>query len=74
MLSGTPALSRPVELFSQIRIIDAKIFPNFMGFARRYCDGRDGRFQFEAKGATNSDELAAVLEKSVMIRYSFVKE
>ncbi|KAK5964804.1 SWI:SNF matrix associated [Trichostrongylus colubriformis] len=44
LLSGTPALSRPAELFSQ------------------------GRFCFEAKGCTNSEELAAILTKRVMIR------
>lgn len=29
MLSGTPALSRPAELFSQIRIINDRLFTNF---------------------------------------------
>lgn len=68
MLSGTPALSRPAELYSQIRIINSKIFPRFVEFARRYCDGKEGRFQFEAKGCTNSEELSAILEKTIMIR------
>ncbi|KHN80273.1 Putative SMARCAL1-like protein [Toxocara canis] len=68
LLSGTPALSRPVELFSQIRIIDPKIFPNFRDFAIRYCDGKQGRFSFEAKGCTNSTELALILTNNVMIR------
>uniref|UniRef100_F1KXE2 SMARCAL1-like protein n=1 Tax=Ascaris suum TaxID=6253 RepID=F1KXE2_ASCSU len=68
LLSGTPALSRPVELFSQIRIIDPKIFPNFRDFAIRYCDGKQGRFSFEAKGCTNSEELALILSNSIMIR------
>ncbi|MFH4975848.1 hypothetical protein AB6A40_002557 [Gnathostoma spinigerum] len=68
LLSGTPALSRPAELYSQIRIVDPKIFPNFRDFAIRYCDGRQGRFAFEAKGCTNSDELGWILTNSVMIR------
>ncbi|VDO58025.1 unnamed protein product [Onchocerca flexuosa] len=68
LLTGTPALSRPVELFSQIRIIDPKMFPNYRDFAFRYCDGKQGKYSFEAKGCTNSDELAIILTGSVMLR------
>ncbi|VDK46193.1 unnamed protein product [Cylicostephanus goldi] len=68
LLSGTPALSRPAELFSQIRLVNERLFPNFHQFAIRYCDGKQGRFCFEAKGCTNSEELTAILSKRVMIR------
>ncbi|KHJ75000.1 hypothetical protein OESDEN_25384, partial [Oesophagostomum dentatum] len=68
LLSGTPALSRPAELFSQIKLVNERLFPSFHQFAIRYCDGKQGRFCFEAKGCTNSDELAAILSKRVMIR------
>ena len=40
LLSGTPALSRPVELYPQISAVDKKLFPNFMDFGLRYCDGK----------------------------------
>lgn len=68
LLSGTPALSRPIELLTQIQIVNPVIFPRFMEFAMRYCDGRQGRWNFEAKGATNTNELSAILEKTIMIR------
>ncbi|VDN60388.1 unnamed protein product [Dracunculus medinensis] len=68
LLSGTPALSRPVELFSQIRIIDRSIFPAFRSFASRYCDGKQGKFNYEAKGCTNSTELAIILSNTIMLR------
>ncbi|CAI5445047.1 unnamed protein product [Caenorhabditis angaria] len=68
LLSGTPALSRPAELFTQIRIIDSKLFTNFQDFALRYCDGKQGRFGLEAKGCSNSEELAAIMFKRLMIR------
>jgi SWI/SNF-related matrix-associated actin-dependent regulator 1 of chromatin subfamily A len=67
-LSGTPALARPAELFTQIKILDAKIFPNWTSYAKRYCDGKSGRFGFEAKGAEKLNELAAILHHSIMIR------
>jgi len=68
LLSGTPALSRPAELFSQIRLVDPKIFTNWKEFAGRYCDARQGKFGFEAKGATFLNELATILKHTVMIR------
>ncbi|VDK42420.1 unnamed protein product [Anisakis simplex] len=68
LLSGTPALSRPVELYSQIRVIDQKIFPNFRDFAIRYCDGKQGVYGFEAKGCSNSSELAWILSNTIMLR------
>lgn len=39
LLSGTPALSRPVELFTQIQAINPKLFPNFMVYGKRFCAG-----------------------------------
>ncbi|PAV57958.1 hypothetical protein WR25_04407 [Diploscapter pachys] len=68
LLSGTPALSRPSELFSQVRLVDKKLFPNFRKFAYKYCDGKMGQFTFEAKGCKNSGELKAILMKRIMIR------
>jgi SWI/SNF-related matrix-associated actin-dependent regulator 1 of chromatin subfamily A len=67
-LSGTPALSRPAELFSQIRVIEPKLFSNWRKFADRYCEAKFGRFGFEAKGAANLEELSAILHNHIMIR------
>ncbi|KAI6174901.1 putative SMARCAL1-like protein [Aphelenchoides bicaudatus] len=68
LLSGTPALSRPSELFTQIGLIDAGIFTTWKAFAQRYCDLKKGKFGPDAKGAEHLDELAAILQHSVMIR------
>lgn len=57
MLSGTPLLSRPIELFHILHIIDPKTWSNYYEFAQKYCDGKRGRFGYEAKGATNLDDL-----------------
>ncbi|GCC39345.1 hypothetical protein chiPu_0022854, partial [Chiloscyllium punctatum] len=37
LLSGTPAMSRPAELYSQIAVLQPKLFPNFHDFGVRYC-------------------------------------
>eukprot|EP00741_Cyanophora_paradoxa_P017622 tig00021012_g17022.t1 len=75
LLSGTPALSRPAELFAQLRALRPKLFTNQRKFERvhrppqeRYCDRRRNELnKLEAKGATNATELHALLASTVMI-------
>jgi SWI/SNF-related matrix-associated actin-dependent regulator 1 of chromatin subfamily A len=38
-ITGTPALSRPAEIYPQLEIISKK-FPKFREFGDRYCDGK----------------------------------
>lgn len=40
LLSGTPAVSRPTELYPQISAILPNKFPAYGGFAERYCNSR----------------------------------
>lgn len=68
LLSGTPALSRPVELFSQIKAVSPKLFPNYFDFGRRYCAGHKTPWGWDMKGASNTAELQLVLENTIMIR------
>uniref|UniRef100_A0A0K0FM83 SWI/SNF-related matrix-associated actin-dependent regulator of chromatin subfamily A-like protein 1 n=1 Tax=Strongyloides venezuelensis TaxID=75913 RepID=A0A0K0FM83_STRVS len=68
LLSGTPALSKPIELYSQLQLINSSLTPNYYKFAERYCDGKKGPFGFEANGSTNPDELKTVLSTFFMIR------
>jgi len=70
LLSGTPALSRPLELYSQIRLVDSSLFPYFNDFGMRYCNGKKvffgGREGFDFSGSSNMDELQIVMkERSV---------
>jgi len=72
LLSGTPITNKPKDLFSQLEIIDVAGRGNplggFMSFATRYCGGRQGRFGFEADGATNIEELNERLRHGVYLR------
>lgn len=67
LISGTPALSRPAELFSQLAIID-KSFSDYMSFTKRYCMGHQTKFGWNASGSSNLEELNIVLRKKFMIR------
>ncbi|KAI9098589.1 P-loop containing nucleoside triphosphate hydrolase protein [Phlyctochytrium arcticum] len=67
LLSGTPALSRPVELYTQI---DALI-PYFTGshqFGLRYCAGFENRYGWDYTGHSNISELHWYLDSTILIR------
>lgn len=79
LLSGTPALARPKEMFSQISIINSELFPRFHDFGVRYCNGHELPFKVPTKsgvlktawdynGASNLSELNIILSEFVMIR------
>lgn len=68
MLSGTPALSRPIELYPQISAINPKLFPSFFEFGIRYCAGVKNTFGWDFKGSSNMKELHLILESQLMIR------
>ncbi|CAH0564691.1 unnamed protein product [Brassicogethes aeneus] len=68
LLSGTPALSRPCELFTQLALLDEKFFGNFFAYSKRYCDGKTTNFGWDASGKSNLQELEIVLQKVFMIR------
>ena len=73
LLSGTPALSRPIELFTQISLIEPKLFKFVTDFGMRYCDGRkidygNGKSGLDFAGHSNMDELKTLMEERFMIR------
>lgn len=68
MLTGTPVLSRPIEIFNVLNIIDPKVWNNYYHFAVRYCEGQQGYWGFEAKGASNLEELKKRIEKYFLRR------
>ncbi|EED89543.1 THAPSDRAFT_263934, partial [Thalassiosira pseudonana CCMP1335] len=73
LLSGTPALNRPVELWPQVHALDpkGKMFGKYgmryNDYTKRYCNAKRTRFGWDVNGSSNADELHACL-KTVMIR------
>ena len=67
LLSGTPALARPVELWAQLHCLDQDLFGSYGNYTKTYCNARKTRFGWDCKGLSNADELHKKL-KSVMIR------
>ena len=69
LLTGTPALNRPCELYSQAHIIRPTFFKTWRIFTKRYCDGQISPIGFyDASGRSNQAELTWLSRKTVMIR------
>ncbi|CAG9328542.1 unnamed protein product [Blepharisma stoltei] len=68
LLSGTPVLSRPAELFTQLSCIRPDIFPSFRAFAERYCDPKIIFKRMDYSGASHMRELHVLISNTIMIR------
>ncbi|XP_073926741.1 DNA annealing helicase and endonuclease ZRANB3 isoform X3 [Castor canadensis] len=71
LLSGTPALGRPEELFMQIEAVFPQKFGTWTDYAKRYCNAHIRYFgkrpQWDCRGASNLNELHQLLS-DIMIR------
>jgi len=67
LLSGTPALSRPIELFPQVNALKKEMFSSRHAFGVRYCQATETRFGWDYRGAENLIELNVLLSK-IMVR------
>jgi SNF2 family DNA or RNA helicase len=70
LLSGTPAINRPVELFTQVSGILPNMFKEYDSFVKRYCNAKQSRFGdfLDVNGSSNESELKLLLENMIMIR------
>ena len=77
MLSGTPALSRPAELFTTLHMLRPGEWTSESDFHARYCAGAakgvigvtgNGFTGAADRGATHTRELYLVLSSSLMLR------
>ncbi|XP_074729607.1 SWI/SNF-related matrix-associated actin-dependent regulator of chromatin subfamily A-like protein 1 isoform X1 [Strix uralensis] len=68
LLSGTPAMSRPAELYTQIAAVQPAFFPHYHSFGLRYCDAKKMPWGWDYSGSSNLTELKILLEEAIMIR------
>ncbi|KAL0034775.1 hypothetical protein WJX77_006947 [Trebouxia sp. C0004] len=69
LLTGTPALSRPKELFSQLTALAPSAKLKMKDFGERYCQcDRYRPYGGQYDGASNLAELNRVLNSTVMVR------
>ncbi|NXX91072.1 ZRAB3 endonuclease, partial [Centropus bengalensis] len=71
LLTGTPALGRPEELFMQIEALFPGRFGTWNQYAKKYCNARVRFFgrsrHWDCRGASNLEELHELLSE-IMIR------
>lgn len=68
LLTGSPILNRPIEIFNLLNMIDEKKWNNWYSFAIRYAEGKQGYFGFETRGASNLGELNQKISKYFLRR------
>lgn len=68
LITGTPALNRPIELFSQLYMLRPAYVKNYTAYAKRYCNGKTTPFGYDDRGSSNTHELNWVLNAAFMVR------
>ena len=67
LLTGTPMANRPRDLFNLLKAVRHPLAKSFYGYAKRYCAAYDNGYGLDTNGASNVDELAAIVS-GVMLR------
>ena len=67
LVSSTPMLNRPIELFVGLNMLKPGAYPSYFKFGKRYCDAKHNGFGWDFKGISNSDELRERLS-GIMLR------
>jgi len=69
LLTGTPALNRPCELFPQCHVLRPDLFKNWKDFTKRYCDGKMSPLgYYDYSGSSKKFELNWLIQKTIMVR------
>ena len=69
LLSGTPAANRPVELYSQVSMVQPRCWGTYTQFVNRYCGAKQSPLGFvDVSGATRKAELSFRLRQTCMVR------
>lgn len=71
MMTGTPLLNRPIELYPILRVLAPKViapYNTYDQYAKRYCAAWMDGFQLNVQGASHTDELNKKLREHYMIR------
>ena len=68
-LTGTPVLNRPIELVSQLEILDRiDDFGGSWNFRKKYCAAKHNGYGWDFKGCSNADELNELLRRTCYVR------
>ena len=67
-MTGTPILNRPAELYMPLKMVRKDLFADFMSYALKFANAKQGFWGWDFSGASNVDELNQLLTSTVMLR------
>lgn len=67
-MSGTPAMSKPMQFWTLLSIVEPSMFKNFYMFKQRYCDPQNDGYGVKYNGASNIEELHELLVRCMLRR------
>lgn len=68
MMSGTPFVNKPIELFPILQMLKSSLASNWATYTKRYCGAYRDKWGWKTSGASNLDELQSKLRSTIMIR------
>lgn len=71
LLTGTPVLNRPVELYSHLKALTPEkmgVYSSYLKFCQRFCAAYEGKWGWDVTGASNVPELSRMLEGFMLRR------
>ena len=68
LLTGTPIVNRPIELWGLANYLDPDEFDNFFRYAKRYANAHHNGWGWDFSGAANLDELQEKLRTRFLVR------
>lgn len=68
LITGTPLLSRPAQLWNPLNIVRPDLFPSFWAFAVNHCKPEKNHWGWTYNGAERLDELHDFLTTFLMVR------
>jgi len=68
ILTGTPILNRPVEIFNALNILAPEEFQDYWYYTHHFCNAKNNGFGLDVSGTSNTQELHQRLTSTVMLR------
>jgi superfamily II DNA or RNA helicase len=67
-MSGTPAMSKPLQFWTLLSIVEPSKFKNYYVYRNRYCDPQQDAYGTKYNGASNVEELHELLVNCMLRR------
>jgi SWI/SNF-related matrix-associated actin-dependent regulator 1 of chromatin subfamily A len=66
--TGTPMLSRPMDVWHLCYMVNPELFPNRLQFGLDFCDAKMTMFGWDFRGASNLEKLREILLRNLLVR------